>query len=199
MSNTSDQLNLSDHWHLDCRIIAELPEDRVIGTRFLINVFIAVITASIALCASWLLYVNLGLRQNIHEWETRMAEQHAEVGELQRLQTDYTREAKKIDHAYELIQNPFVASRFVLKLGRTHPEVMRIERIESNISNIVIRGSLNESSERASITLSNYIRELRVDPELGPLFSDIVMTDFQRVSEDGKLNFEITFRFRGQL
>lgn len=199
MSNTSDQLNLSDHWHLDCRIIAELPEDRVIGTRFLINVFIAVITASIALCASWLLYVNLGLRQNIHEWETRMAEQHAEVGELQRLQTDYSREAKKIDHAYELIKNPFVASRFILKLGRTHPEVMRIERVESNISNIVIRGSLNESSERASITLSNYIRELRVDPELGPLFSDIVMTDFQRISEDGKLNFEITFRFRGQL
>lgn len=199
MSNTSDQLNLSDHWHLDCRIIAELPEDRVIGTRFLINVFIAVITASVALCATWLLYVNLGLRQNIHEWETRMAEQHAEVGELQRLQTEYSREAKKIDHAYDLIKNPFVASRFTLKLGRTHPEVMRIERIESNVSNIVIRGSLNESSERASITLSNYIRELRVDPELGPLFSDIVMTDFQRVSEDGKLNFEITFRFRGQL
>lgn len=199
MSNSNDQLNLSAHWHLDCRIVAELPEDRVIGTRFLINVFIAVITIVIGLCASWLLYVNLGLRQNIHEWEARMEEQRSEVAELARLQNDYSREAKKIDHAYELIKNPFVASRFILKLGRTHPEVMRIDRIEGNISNIVIRGSLNESSERASIILSNYIRELRVDSEIGPLFSDIVMTDFQRVTEDGKLNFEITFRFRGQL
>lgn len=199
MSNTSDQLNLSDHWHLDCRIIAELPEDRVIGTRFLINIFVAVITACVGLCASWLLYVNLGLRQNIHEWDSRMAEQQSEVAELKRLQADYTKEAAKIDHAYELIKNPFVASRFTLKLGRTFPEVIRIDRIESNTSNIVIRGSLTESSERASIILSNYIRELRADLEFGPLFSDIVMTDFQRISEDGKLNFEITFRFRGQL
>lgn len=199
MSNSSDQLNLSDHWHLDCRIIAELPEDRVIGTRFLINLFIGALTGAIGLCAAWLLYVNLGLRQNINEWDQRMAEQQAEVVELQRLQTDYKHEAAKIDHAFDLLQNPFVVSRFILKLGRTHPEIMLIDRIESTSSNIVIRGSLNESSERASITLSNYIRELRVDPELGPLFSDIVMTDFQRVSEDGKLNFEITFRFRGQL
>ncbi len=199
MSNTSDQLNLSDHWHLDCRITAELPEDRVIGTRFLINVFIGALTIAIGLSATWLLYVNLGLRQNIHEWDQRIAEQQTEVAELQRLQTEYTHEAAKIDHAYELLQNPFIVSRFILKLGRTHPEIMLIDRIESTPSNIVIRGSLNESSERASLILSNYIRELRIDADFGPLFTDIVMTDFQRISEDGKLNFEITFRFRGTI
>ena len=37
MSRSKDPLALRPHWHVDYRIEAELPDDTVIGTRFLIN------------------------------------------------------------------------------------------------------------------------------------------------------------------
>ena len=35
MSRSKDPLQLSGHWHIDYRIESELPEDTVVGKRFL--------------------------------------------------------------------------------------------------------------------------------------------------------------------
>ena len=35
MSRAKERLFLAPNWHVDCRLIAELPEDSVVGMRFI--------------------------------------------------------------------------------------------------------------------------------------------------------------------
>ena len=65
MKRSRDPLALSPHWHVDCRIEAELPEDNIVGTRFLINMVFTVLALAAVLFTGWLGYKNLGLRYQI--------------------------------------------------------------------------------------------------------------------------------------
>ena len=45
-----DPLTLDPRWHVDCRIEAELPEDKVIGKRFIIHAaFVAAALSAVRL------------------------------------------------------------------------------------------------------------------------------------------------------
>jgi hypothetical protein len=81
---------------VDCRIEAELPEDTIVGTRFLINVVFTALALTAFLYTGWLGYVNLNLRRQIRDWELRINENRAEVRDIQRMQQEYATEAAKI-------------------------------------------------------------------------------------------------------
>lgn len=196
MSSDGDQLDLDPHWHVDCRIMADLPEDSVIGTRFLINAAVGALTLALALGTLWLFYGNLALRENINDWEKRLAERQAESSEIETLQLAFNRESVAVDRAYELIHSPLAVTQFVQHLGRTRPDIMVIDLIERSGNVILLRGSLRESSERASRLLSAYVLRLREDPATGTPFKDIVLTSVERLNEGDMIRFEITFRLK---
>ena len=188
-----DPLALSPHWHFDCRIEADLPEDTIVGTRFLINVIGSAVALATLLFAGFLGYQVLSLRYQIKDWEQRINDHRAEVREIQRMQTDYAAEAAKIDQAYELVKPEFNVSDFVAQIGRTRPDMMGIDMIEWNDAGIVVRGNLRERSERASRLLGAYVEQLRKDPKVSPQFR-VDLTDLDRGSTGDVLRFEIMFR-----
>jgi hypothetical protein len=196
MSAANDQLNLSPHWHVDCRIVQELPEDRVIGTRFLINATIGAVTLAVLMGTVWLCYVNYTTRETIRDWDQRLADRQAEIKEIESLQSAFSREATRIDEAHALLHSPLVLSHFIQQLGRTRPDLMVVDLIERAGNTIIVRGNFRESSERASRLLSSYVQQLRDDPQIGPPFQDIILTSVERLSETDMLRFEITFRFK---
>lgn len=196
MSSDSDQLDLDPHWHVDCRIVVDLPEDSVIGIRFLINATAGAITLALAIGTFWLLYANLALRENIGDWETRINARQNEISEIEVVQLAFNRESAVVDTAYELIHSPLAVTQFVQHLGRTRPDIMVIDLIERSGNVIVLRGSLRESSERASRLLSAYVLRLHEDPATGSPFRDIVLTSVERLNEGDMIRFEITFRLK---
>jgi len=184
-------------WHVDCRIVAELPEDSIVGRRFLAKALFGSVTLILCLIAGWLLYSGLSQRDHIGDWERRLADNQAEVREIQRLQREYGLEAAKIDAAYTLVNSPLVVSEFIAQIGGTRPERMTIDIIETNGGSLVMRGSLSEtSSERASRSLGKYIEDLRKNRQIGPKFSQIVLTSLERRENNDPLSFEISFVFR---
>src|SRR4051812_45370241 len=196
MKRSRDPLILSPHWHVDCRIEAELPEDNIVGTRFLINFVFCAIAIAAMIFAGWLGYVNMSLRRQVSDWEKRISEKRNEVAEINRMQRDYAVEASKIEQAYSLIRPQLYVSAFIAQIGRTRPEQMAIDIIEWNDAGIVIRGSVAEKSERASQLLSSYVQLLRRDQKIAPLFKDIVITGMDRGqgTAGDTLRFEIMFR-----
>lgn len=196
MSSDGDQLDLNPHWHVDCRMLVDLPEDRVIGTRFLINTAMGALTLAIALGTLWLLYANLAMRETINDWEKRLADRQAEIAEIETLQLAFNREVEAVDNAYELIVSPIAVSPFVQQIGRTRPAIMNIEMIERSGGNVVLRGTLLESSERASRLLTGYVQSLREDSAIGPPFQEIVISSLERLDESNTIRFEITFRLK---
>lgn len=196
MRRKHDPLGLSPHWHVDCRIEGDLPEDNLVGTRFLINVLFSAAALAALLFTGWLGYLNLTLRYQIHDWDQRIKENRAEVRDIQRMQHEFAAEAAKIDQAHALVAPRFFVARFLGDLGRTRPEPALIENIEWNDAGIVARGTLQESSERATRLLSDYVDVLRRDARIGPLFREIVLTDLDRGAKADTLRFEISFRLK---
>jgi hypothetical protein len=196
MSRSRDPLSLSPHWHVDCRIEAELPEDNVIGTRFLVNIIFTATAFAVLLYTGWLGYTNVSLRHQIRDWELRIIENRAEMIDIQRMQRDYAVEAAKIDQAYALLRPQLFVSGFIASLGRTRPELVAIDIIEWNETGVVVRGSVREKSERATRLLGGYVEQLRRDDRVAPLFRDIGLTDVDRGSSGETLRFEIVFHLK---
>jgi hypothetical protein len=191
MKRNRDPLGLSPHWHIDCRLEAELPEDTIIGRRFLVHVGFVAVALGALLFTGYQSYVMFSLRHQIRDWEQRISDNRAEVRDIQRMQKDYAAEALKIDQAHALVRPQFYVSGLVASLGRTRPERMAIDIIEWNDAGVILRGNLRERSDRATEMLGGYVEQLRRDKQIGPLFREIVLTDLDRGSSGEMLRFEI--------
>ena len=197
MKRNRDPLALSPHWHIDCRLVAELPEDTMIGTRFLVHTAFSAGALAAVLFTGYLGFVLVSLRHQIHDWEQRINDNRAEVVDIQRMQREYAVEAAKVDQAYALVRPQFNVSEFIANLGRSRPAQVALDLIEWNDAGIVVRGSLRDRSERASRLLGAYVERLRRDEKISPLFREIVLTDLDRGSSGETLKFEIKFSLKG--
>jgi hypothetical protein len=199
MKSSGDRLFLSPNWHVDCRLIVELPEDSVVGVRFMTYAITSAIALSALLFTGWLAYRDLSLRHMIADAEQRIEEDRWDVVEIRRLQRFYELETKKIESAYSEMRNPFLISGFISELGRTLPDRMMVDSIDWNDGKVTIRGGLRETSEQASLLIGSYVDTLRADPEIGPHFSSITLTGLNRSTEDEQMmGYEITMRLRSR-
>jgi hypothetical protein len=197
MSRKGDPLLLSQPWHVDLRIETELPEDTIVGTRFLVHAVFTGVALGSALFAGHQGVLALSLNHQIRDWEQRINDNRAEVADITRMQREYSAEAVKIDQAFALVRPQLHVSGFIANLGRTRPERMIIDLVEWNDAGIVVRGSLRERSDRATELLGGYVDLLRRDPKIGPLFREIVLTDVDRGTAGDTLRFEIKFAMKG--
>lgn len=197
MKRTRDPLGLSPHWHVDLRLETELPEDTVIGTRFLIHAGFSAVALAAVVFAGYQGYIALSLSHQIQDWERRINDNRAEVADITRMQREYSTEAVKIDQAYALARPHLFVSDFIDNLGRTRPERIAIDLIEWNDGGVVLRGNLRERSDRATELLGGYIEQLRRDAKIGPLFREIILTDLDRGVSGETLRFEIKFSMKG--
>jgi len=197
MTSARERLLLASHWHVDCRLIAELPEDSVVGMRFITYAVSCAIALAAVLFTGWYAYSDVSLRQQIEDANQHLEDDRWEVIEIRRLQRFYEIEAKKIESAYSEMNNPILISGFVSEIGRDLPERMVVDSIEMNDGQFVIRGRLREVSERASRLIGGYLDKLRTDPEIGPRFSLINVTSLDRSPEDEQVMiYSITMRLR---
>jgi hypothetical protein len=197
MISSRDRLFLASHWHVDCRLVAELPEDSVVGIRFITYAISSAIALAAVLFTGWYAYADLSLRHQIEDATQHLEDDRWEVIEIRRLQRFYEIEAKKIESAYSEMKNPILISGFISELGHDLPDRMVVDSIELNENQFVVRGRLREVSERASRLIGSYLDKLRNDPEVGPHFSQINVTSLGRSSEDEQVMvYTITYRLK---
>ncbi len=187
---------LEPNWHLDFRDLLSLPEDRVVRVRFLINTCSGAAALILLVLAGWQVYARANVLAQLHFWDERIATHQPEFQELQLVLRDYMAEAAKIKDAYEIIHTPFVASAFVLNIGRTLPQRMTVDTMEFADNAVTIHGSLAAPPEQASRVVGSYVETLRHDPKIGPLFSDISAPSLDRAREENLFNFVIVLKLR---
>jgi hypothetical protein len=193
MTKSRDPLTLSPHWHIDCRLETELPEDNVVGKRFLVNALFGSSALTLVLFAGWLAYLVINFRGQIHDWDQRISDSKRDVGEIQRMQRDYLIEARKVDSAYALMKAPLFISDFIARLGQILPPQMVIDSIESSNNAILVRGSIHATFETAGELFNGYLKRLPTEAEIGPFFEKISPSGFVRADES-TVSFEITFQ-----
>jgi hypothetical protein len=190
-----ERLLLGPNWHVDCRLVVELPEDSIVGVRFTIYVISCVIAFSALLFTGYLAYLDLNIRHQIADWNQKIEEDKWEELAIKIRQHNYETEASKIESAFTQMKNPVFISGFISEIGRTLPSQMVVDSIDWNEGTVIVKGGLRETSEHASMLLGDYVDKLRSNPEIGPHFSSINLTGAERSTQDEQaMIFEITMR-----
>lgn len=193
MSKNRDPLALSAHWHVDCALVNELPDDRVVSSRFLVNLPFGAVTLVLLVIFGLKLSNDLSLRTFISDWGRRLADSRIQVAGIKQMQRDYAGVSYKIEQAYRLAHNRVGIYDFMTALAHTRPEQMVISNIESTANGIVVRGTLGESSEHATLLIGKYVEQLNRNPQFSAQF-EITVTSFERDRTTDQQNFELTFR-----
>ena len=193
MSRSKDPLALSPHWHVDYRIEAELPEDTVVGTRFLINLGFTAPLLVVLFFFGIYAWDWKKLSDEKQEAERFIRDNKAEVKIVDEQLMQYSQESSKIDQAYLLARPQLFVSEFIADIGRTRREQMFIDLIEWSDAGIVLRGGVREKSEQATRILGGYVDELGKEKKIKALFETVQLTDVERSSGGDTLRFEIKF------
>ena len=168
MAKKRDPLGLSAHWHMDCRLEAELPEDNVVGTRFLVNTLFGSAALISLVVSGWLAYRSVSLSYGIRRWEQQIADNSAVVEEVKRNQKEYNDEAAKIERAAALIKTPFLVTDLVSKFGSFRPPNMIIESIEWNENGVFVDGTAP-----SNVVFYSFFDALRKDAEIIAIFPEV--------------------------
>ena len=183
-------------WHIDCRISAQLPNNKLVRRRFVSTAIAAALAATALTITSWLLYVSYTLSADTTFWTERIGESQKLYNDLNQTTRSLASHTARFDAAYDLMGGPYRVSDLIMSLGRTRPANMRIDTIEGTNIGVTMRGGLREPSEQASRSLRRYVDELRRDPSIGPIFTSVALTSLQREDESDSLVFEITFKLK---
>lgn len=183
-------------WRVDCRISAALPSSDLIRRRFITNAVAATLAAAVLVFTLWQFYASGLLSTEISYWRQQIAENDRAFKALNADAAKLDALVRKLDAAHALVRSPYVTTDLILAFGRTRFERMTLERIDGFREGLVLRGLLREPSTRASQTLRTYVDTLRSDPELGPLFSSVVLVSMERNEAANQITFEIACRLK---
>jgi hypothetical protein len=183
-------------WRVDCRLARELPDDKPIRSHFLFQLFAVLLCAILLLIVGWQGFQLHTLNGSIATWQRTMAEDRQLYDEVRRARQDITNDARKINEAATLLPIHVLTFDFLSTIGRSRPEAIWIDQIESGEGGLMVRGRLEDSPEKASRMLGKYVADLRSDEKLAAKFSDIRLTAMERQGDATELRYEITFRYR---
>jgi Tfp pilus assembly protein PilN len=189
MARSRDPLSLTPNWHLDLRLEAELPEDNVVRTRFVVGAVFGTVAVMSLLLLAWVGYTRSNLRAEIAEFDRIREENQASVAEIDQLQKEYETGAQKIEKAAKIIKGRLLFSQFVATVAQSLPATMALDQVQLTEDGIKISGQVTSPTE-----LSRYLAALRQNPKFTALFTEIKQTGYTPNRAGNGFIFDITFK-----
>jgi hypothetical protein len=191
MSTPRDALRSGAHWHLDCRIEAELPKDNV-SIRSVANLLSGTIAFALLLVFSAAGYYTWTLYRQARDLDAYIAKGMPDVRIIRAQQREYVDEASKVDQAYGAIRPSLLVTEFIAVLARTLPPEIVVESVNWTDSDIVMSGVVRESRIESGRILTQYVERLKKEPGFAAQFSSIKQVEFI----PSKGSFALAFRLQ---
>jgi Tfp pilus assembly protein PilN len=189
MARSRDPLTLTPNWHLDLRLEAELPEDNVVRTRFVVGAIFGTAAVMSLLLLAWVGYTRANFRAGIAGFDRIKDELKESVTEIDQLQKEFETGAQKIDKAAKIIKGRLVLSQFVANLAQALPATMALDQIQLAEDGIKVSGQVTAADE-----LGLCINALRQNAKFTALFTEIKQTGYTPSRSGNGFTFEITFK-----
>ena len=191
MARNRDPLALSPNWHLDLRLEAELPEDNVVRTRFVVGAIFGTVALMSLLLLAWIGYTRATLRSDIVEM-TRIAEEgKASKREVELMQSEFEAGALKIDHAAKILKTRLLFSEFVANIALSLPPTVMIDQIQLTEDGLSLTGQVASNME-----FTRDITALKQNQKFTGVFAEIKQKSFGSSRSGTTFVFDITFRLK---
>ncbi len=191
MARNRDPLSLSPNWHLDLRLEAELPEDNVVRTRFVVGALFGTAAVVSLLLLAWVGYTRANLRVEIASWDRIAEESKSSVQEVELMRTEFEAEALKIEKAAKIVKGRVLFSEFVANLGQSLPAGVMIDQIQLTEEGLLLTGQVVSNAE-----FTRYMAALKQNPRFAAAFAEIKQKSFGSARNGTTFVFEIVFRLK---
>lgn len=187
-------------WRPDFRDAASLPDTKTVRTAFFLNLVASAVAGGLLLYVAQRELAISSLRKSLDDLEARIAATRAGSEKAKVTFQQFRAEEAKFNEAFAFVRDPFRLQDFVLHLGSTLPFDVSVRRIDYRGigQNLVVAGSVRGLDAAASDVASSFVQQLQTDPVLAVHFSAITLTNLGRNADEGSLNLELAFAFKGK-
>ena len=196
----SDRKNISYFapWRFDCRLARELPDDKPIRSQFIVQLMISLLCVVSFLIVGWQYYRLQNIRNAIARGQKNIAERNITYEEVVHLRKSISTDGHKIGDAAILLQSHILISDLLSIIGRTRPNYLNIQKVQSVEGGAIVQGTLDAPPELATRLLGKYVAELRANTQLSSCYHNIMLRGIDRHGEGEQLQltFEITLTYR---
>ncbi|MBK8477954.1 MAG: hypothetical protein IPL39_17115 [Opitutaceae bacterium] len=181
-------------WHPNFRVVATLPDTKVIRTAFLVNfVAIGLVVATGALLA--LREQSLAeMRAQTVALDSRIAENAPKYAQAVKLQKEFTELEKRLKVVDSFVTSDFVASKFLRRLAETLPRYFTIDAVEVSEGGVRVKGSIMGSSGKATDIAMAYVAQLKADSDLSGPMQGVMLNTITRDPSANRMVFEIEMK-----
>jgi hypothetical protein len=183
------------YWHPDFRVVATLPDTKVIRTSFIVNFFAVTIVLLIGYLVMRQEMVLSDVHAQIGEWTSKTAAQTPRFTKATQLQREFGEGEKRVRQIQEFVAPRVVASDFLLLVAETLPRLITLDVIEMYGDGVRLRGTVAGAS--ASLAQA-YTDQLAVHPAIVAMTESVRLRSQNRDQAGNRFTFEIEMKFKGQ-
>jgi hypothetical protein len=182
-------------WHPNFRNPERLPDIKVVRTAFSLNA-LAVIVVVVLL--GYTAYREYHLYELRFDTEVALANIQSRKPESEGavvLFKSFQEEEKKVMALSAFLGgSKLMVSDFVLELGRTLPDEILLNGIDSRPAAVTLRGTIKGAADEASGRAVAYVESIRENPKIGGFFETVTLTNIVRDPATGLIQFVIDLK-----
>lgn len=182
------------HWHPDFRVVATLPDTKVIRTSFLVNI-VAVVTV---LALAYLVFRQeseiSSIQSQKDDWSQQAGAKKPRLEKATQLQKEFSEGEKKVQQVQKFVESPVVGSELLLLVAETMPRMTILDVIEMSAEFVRLRGTVVGSS--ASLSQA-YADQLAANPAVKAMAESVRLSSQNRDVAGGRFTFEIEIKLKG--
>jgi hypothetical protein len=183
-------------WHPNFRNFEKLPDTKVVRTAFFVNF------AAITLALAAVIYFGL------HEWRLRGVQAQVALVQAQidrdkkisdqavTLFKKFQAEETKILEVDTFVKSKPIVSEIIMRLGETLPPNIAIDSLDFREIGLIMRLSVRGAPDAASGYATNYLEQLKADPQLA-IFESFEFTSTPTPNPStGRMAVEFSLRLK---
>jgi hypothetical protein len=178
-------------WHPNLRIASSLPDTKVVRTAFFVNgaaMLVAIVLILYFGVQEWKLHE---VNKQIADWQHQIDRDTKQSNEAVALYGDFKLEEAKTAEVTDFMGSKPKLSNIILRLGAITPVRIAFDSLDFKETGFNIRATIKGAPDPATAYASSYLKQLRTDKVLGPMFHEVDLLTLNKNPTSGRMVMEI--------
>ena len=185
-------------WHPNFRVVATLPDTKVIRTSFIVNV------AAVGLVLATSAFLVLREQETAEvlaqtaTWTARIQGGTPAYATATKFQKDFSEGEKRLKEIEAFVTTDHVASLFLRRVAETLPRYCTIDAVEMYGLGVRLRGSLVGSSVKVPDIATTYAKQLETDPFFSSQMQSVKLDSLEPEKDANRMLFVIEMKCKAK-
>ena len=181
-------------WHPNFRVVATLPDTKVIRTSFLVNtVAVALVVATAAMLVQRE-QETAEVRAQAASWTARIQAGKPAYDKAVKLQKDFSEAEKRVNEIDVFVSADHVASLFLQRVAETLPRFCTIDAVEMYGEGVRLKGSIIGTPVKVPEIATAYVKQLETDPFFLSQMQSVKLDSLDPVADAERMLFVIEMK-----